>query len=118
MDSPNYEKLNIWQDGMSLVKVIYQLTRIFPRDEIHGLTSQIRRAAVSVPANIAEGQGRGTKKEFRQYLIISRGSLQELNTLMEISKSLNYIKDSEYAEVRFQILSLVRRISSLMKNLN
>ncbi len=117
MDSPNYEKLNIWQDGMSLVKIVYQLTASFPREEIHGLTSQIRRAAVSVPANIAEGHGRGTKKEFRQFLIISRGSLQELNTLLELSKLLNYIKDSQYQEIRFQTLSLIRRISSLMKNL-
>lgn len=64
MDRPNYEKLEIWKDGMELVKNIYRITSTFPEHEIYGLTNQIRRAAVSVPANIAEGHGRGSKKRF------------------------------------------------------
>lgn len=117
MDRPNYEKLNIWQDGMELVKSIYLLTRDFPKDELFGLTSQIRRAAVSVPANISEGHGRGSKKEFRQFLAISKGSLQELNTLLEIAKSLHYMNENEYEGLRTRILSLVKRITSLIRNL-
>lgn len=117
MDAPNYEKLTVWQDGMVLAKYIYQITGDFPRNEIFGLTSQIRRAAVSVPANIAEGHGRGTKKDFRQFLYISKGSLQELNTLLELAHSLNYLKEREYLEIRPQILSLVKRIASLMRAL-
>lgn len=117
MDKPNYEKLTIWQDGIELVKSIYLLTGNFPKEELFGLTSQIRRAAVSVPANIAEGHGRATKKEFRQFLIISKGSLQELNTLLNIARVLNYIKDNEYEKMRITVLSLVKRISSLTTNL-
>lgn len=117
MDAPNYEKLTVWQDGMELVKSIYQVTNTFPHNEIHGLTSQIRGAAVSVPANIAEGHGRGTKKDFRQFLFISKGSLQELNTLIQLAESLGYIKKSASEEINLQILSLVRRLTSLSKNL-
>jgi len=117
VDSPNYERLNVWQDAMSLVKTVYILTKDFPRDEIHSLTNQIRRAAVSVPANIAEGHGRGTKKDFRQFLYISKGSLQELNTLTQLANEIGYLKDTDFIELRASILSLVRRITALSKNL-
>ena len=117
MDRPNYEKLEIWRDGIELVKDIYAITLKFPKDEVYGLTSQLRRAAVSVPANIAEGHGRGTKKDFRQFLYITKGSLQELNTLLYVARLLNYIEEATSQRIQFQILSLVRRVSSLIKNL-
>lgn len=117
MDRPNYEKLEIWRDGIELVKNIYMVTLKFPGHEVYGLTSQIRRAAVSVPANIAEGHGRGTKKDFRQFLYIAKGSLQELCTLIHVARLLNYIEESTAYRIQSQILSLVRRISSLIKNL-
>lgn len=117
MDGPNYEKLTVWQDAMVLVKTIYGVTKKFPSDELYGLTNQIRRAAVSVPVNIAEGHGRGTKKDFRQFLYISKGSLQELNTLMQVANTMGYIEDKEFQSIRESILSLIRRLSALIKKI-
>ncbi len=117
MDKSNYENLNIWQDGMKLVSQIYKLTANFPAEEIYGLTSQLRRAAVSVPVNIAEGHGRGTKKDFRQFLFISKGSLQEISTLIQVARSLNYIDTYAASQIQDDILSIIRRISTLIRNL-
>jgi len=80
----------VWQKAMALVSAVYQLTRTFPDSERFGLTSQIQRAAVSIPSNIAEGQGRLATKEFRQFLGVARGSLKELETQLLISIDLGY----------------------------
>jgi len=82
----SFKDLFVWQKGIELVNDIYKLTKQFPKDEVYGLTSQIRRAAISIPANIAEGCGRGTTKNYIQFLEISRGSLLELETLIIIAK--------------------------------
>lgn len=116
-EKPNYEKLRIWQESMDLVETIYQMTAKFPREEQFGLTSQLRRAAVSVPTNIAEGHGKISKTDFRRFLSISKGSLQELSTLLQIALRMNYISEHEYNLTQKQVLSLVRQISSLMKKL-
>jgi len=92
----SYRDLVVWQKAMTLVSSVYQLTRSFPDFERFGLTSQIQRAAVSIPSNIAEGQGRLATKEFRQFLGIARGSLKELETQLLISIDLAY---AEVAEV-------------------
>ena len=76
--SNNYRDLNVWKKAIQLVKMIYKASQNFPKSEIYGLTSQIRRAAVSVPSNVAEGQMRGTKTEFKRFLDIAKGSLAEL----------------------------------------
>ena len=89
----SYRDLIVWQKGMLLCKEVYLLTKNFPKEEIYGLTSQIRRCAVSIPSNIAEGKGRGRDKEFVRFLRISLGSLYELNTQLELSHNLNYIKN-------------------------
>jgi four helix bundle protein len=81
-----YKKLEAWKKSMQLVDEIYKLTRSFPKDEIYGLTSQIKRASVSIPCNIAEGIGRNYKKDTIQFLHISRGSLYEVETLLEITR--------------------------------
>ena len=86
----SYRDLVVWQKAMGLVSAVYQLTRTFPDSERFGLTSQIQRAAVSIPSNIAEGQGRLATKEFRQFLGIARGSLKELETQLLISIDLAY----------------------------
>jgi four helix bundle protein len=86
----SFRELHVWQKSMKLTVAIYQLTRDFPRDEMYGLTSQIRRAAVSVPSNIAEGQGRSSGGEFRQFLGVARGSNCELETQLEIARSLKF----------------------------
>ena len=85
----SYRQLEIWQKSVKLVTEIYQASSSFPRTELFGLTSQMRRAAVSIPANIAEGWGRQLTKEFMQYMRISRGSLLELETHLIISNNLN-----------------------------
>jgi four helix bundle protein len=86
----SFRDLVVWQRAMQLTVAIYSLTLEFPREEIYGLTSQIRRSAVSVPSNIAEGHGRLNTGEFRQFLGIARGSNFELQTQLEIARALNY----------------------------
>jgi four helix bundle protein len=87
----SYRDLMVWQRGIDLATAIYRLTYGFPREETYGLTAQLRRAAVSVPSNIAEGQGRLTTGEFRHFLGIARGSNFELQTQLEIAPSLGFI---------------------------
>ena len=89
-----HHDLLAWQEGIRLVKATYMLTQSFPRDERFGLTSQMRRAAVSVPANIAEGAARATSKEFAHFLILARGSLSELETHIVIAQELRYVSES------------------------
>lgn len=90
-----YTELIAWQKSIDLVADVYQFTRQFPKEEIYSLTSQIRRAAVSVPSNIAEGQGRLSTGEFRQFLGRARGSLAEVETQIRIAKKLSYVSPAE-----------------------
>jgi four helix bundle protein len=87
----NYQELIVWQKAMDLVEQIYESSRRFPREEIYGLTSQLRRAAVSIPSNIAEGQGRRTTADFVRHLSISYGSLRGLETQTIITARLKYL---------------------------
>ena len=96
---PNYEKLEIWQEAIKLTSVIYLITKNFPKEEQFGITSQLRRAILSVPLNIAEGQGRKSKLDFRRFLLISMGSLNETLTILTVSKNLKIISDNEYQKV-------------------
>ena len=110
-----FENLTVWQKSMELVKEVYTLTSTFPKHEIFGLTSQINRSAVSIPSNIAEGKGRGSDKEFRQFLYISRGSLFELRTQLEIARKLKYIKSNKklkdkIVEVESMLNTLITRL--------
>ena len=86
-----YRDLETWQRAMELVKAVYVATRHFPKDETYGLTSQLRRAAVSIPSNIAEGRGRNSRKELHHFLGQARGSLAEVETQLEIAKILGYL---------------------------
>lgn len=106
-----YKDLVAWQKAMELVTEVYRCTDGFPKEEIYGLTSQIRRAAVSIPANIAEGQGRLTPGEFRQFLGYARGSLLELETLITVAANLNYLD-------REKLTSLSARSAEVGKLLN
>ena len=100
---------------MALVKMIYTATSTFPKSEMYGLTSQMRRASVSIPSNIAEGAARTGTKEFLQFLSISRGSLSELETQVLIAKNLDYIKNE--GEILKQIDKLFGLIGGLMNSL-
>ena len=87
----SYRDLVVWQKSMELTKKIYTITKDFPKEEVYGLTSQIRRSAVSIPSNIAEGKGRNSDKEFVRFLQISLGSLYELQTQFELALSFNNV---------------------------
>lgn len=95
----SYKDLDVWKQARVLVKVIYQLTSKFPRDEQYGLVNQLRRAAVSVPSNIAEGCGRNHKKDSTQFFYISRGSLYEIETQLIVSTDLQLISEDELKRV-------------------
>jgi four helix bundle protein len=85
-----HQRLDAWKQAMRLVKATYLITRTFPRQEMYGLTSQLRRAAVSIPSNLAEGAARSTRREFAQFISISKGSLSELETQLIIASELGY----------------------------
>jgi len=92
----NFRKLIIWQKAMNLVTKTYDSTKNFPKEEIFGLTSQIRRCSVSIPSNIAEGHGRESNKEYLRFLNILIGSLFELQTQLEIAKNIAYLTDEDF----------------------
>ena len=109
----NYSDLLVWQKGMDLVDEIYHLTKLLPREEIFALSDQMRRAAVSIPSNIAEGNGRKTKTEFRQFLSIANGSLYELETQIMICLRQRYIAECEAENA----LSLCKEVGKMMTSL-
>jgi four helix bundle protein len=113
MRSTSYRDLIAWQQAIELVDLIYACSRHWPRDEVYGLTSQIRRAAVSVAANIAEGQGRNGDREFVNHLGIAHGSLCEVETLLVIARRQSYVS----AEDESSILSTTTRVASLIHGL-
>jgi len=115
----NYKELIVWQKAVNFVTIIYSTTKDFPNEEIYGLTNQIRRAAVSIPSNIAEGFGRNSKNEFKHYLQIAIGSLFELQTQIEIAKNLQFLSIAEFEnlfsltrEIEAMISSLIRKVKS------
>ena len=114
----SYKDLKIWQKGMSIAYDVYQLTQSFPDKEVFGLTSQIRRSASSIPANIAEGYGRQSTKSFRYFIKISRGSLYELASHLELSAKLNYIDSAELnKKVLCDIDEQAKILNSFLKSL-
>ena len=99
MPVTNYRELIAWQKAMDLVVEVYKLSRAFPPEELYALTNQLRRAAVSVPSNIAEGQGRGVGSDFARFLRISVGSVQEAQTQMLVAERLQYVRHEDVAPV-------------------
>lgn len=102
---------------MKTARDIYEITNKFPEEERFGLIFQIRRAAVSIPCNIAEGAARKSKKEFRNFLSIAQGSLSELDTHLELSKFLGFIKENDFQEVETQLVRVDKMLSGLIKSL-
>lgn len=107
-----HKDLKVWKKSMDLVESIYVATKLFPKDELYGLTSQMRRAAVSIPSNIAEGAARKSKKEFLQFLYVALGSISELETQCIISKRLKYIDQTDTME---KIEEICKMLTSLIK---
>ncbi len=104
----------MWQKAISLVTQIYQQTRTLPKDEQYGLTSQIRRSAVSIPANIAEGYGRNSTQDYIRFLRMANGSLFELETLLEICRNLSFIDNQTYSALFEQMQEIERMLHSLI----
>ncbi len=113
-----YQDLKIWQRSIRLVDKVYKATTAFPNDEKFGLVSQIRRSAISIPSNIAEGFGRVGNKEFRQFLFVSLGSCAELNTQFVISSNLGYINDKELNELNDEIEQISKMTMGLIKKID
>jgi four helix bundle protein len=112
-----YRELIAWQKSMDLVPRIYELSRKLPASERYALTNQIQRAVVSVPANIAEGQGRRHRKEFMQHLSIARGSLAELDTLLLAAVRLGYLEQEQLEAVEDSIIEIRRLLQGLIQSL-
>ena len=114
----SYKDLLIWQKGIKIVSLVYQLAKSFPQEELYALTSQLKRAAVSVPSNIAEGYGRNTDKSFSHFLDISRGSLFEIETQLHIANELGFITNKDlYDDILSQIEEESKMINAFSKTL-
>ncbi len=113
----SYKELKVWGEAVELVEEIYDVTRSFPLKERFSLTSQIQRAVVSIPANIAEGWGRGKTGEYVQFLRIARGPLMELETHLIISHRLNYINQNTLGQLEEKIERIGKMMNALIKNL-
>jgi four helix bundle protein len=113
----SYRDLVAWQKGMELVIQIYQVSKHFPKEEIFTLTSQVRRAAISIPSNIAEGHAKSSTKEYRVFVGHAKGSLAEVETQIQIAHGLNYVEDSTAADLLSLCAELGRVINGLLSSL-
>ncbi|MFA9389210.1 MAG: four helix bundle protein [Prolixibacteraceae bacterium] len=112
-----FRDILVWQKAMNFVTQLYKISNAFPKEEQYGLTSQIRRCAVSVPSNIAEGFGRRSSNDFKRFLRIAMGSLFELQTQFEIAKNLNFINQNEFEEGYSDLREIEIMLSSFIKSI-
>jgi four helix bundle protein len=113
----NYRELIVWQKAMDLVEMVYQATKHFPREELYGLTSQVRRSAVSIPSNIAEGQARRSRAEFLNFLSIANGSRAEMETQILLARRLSYVTNDISQQILNQSQEVNRLLNGLMNSL-
>ncbi|MBI4118652.1 MAG: four helix bundle protein [Parcubacteria group bacterium] len=114
----SYKDLIVWQKSVKLALLIYELTEKFPKEEIYGLTSQIRRSAISIPSNIAEGRFRGTKNDFVQFLRVAYSSGAELETQIEISRNLSKTKCLDYSKADSLLTEVMKMLNVMIRNIN
>ena len=114
----SYEDLSVWKKSMNLAEKIYELTKFMPKEEVYGLTAQMRRAAVSIPSNIAEGQQRTSTREFLRFLSIARGSNAELQTQLVLACKLGYFQSEQIRETMNLTREVSKMINALMISLN
>lgn len=117
MSIKTHKNLDAWKLSVDLVTEIYFLTGNFPKNEIFGLTNQLRRASISIPSNIAEGAARNSQKEFIQFLYIALGSQQELDTQLLISRNLNFITEDSYHQITDKVQTIGKLLNGLIKYL-
>ncbi|MCO5234018.1 MAG: four helix bundle protein [Chitinophagales bacterium] len=115
--SKDFKDLIVWQKSMELVAEVYRLVKKLPKEELYALSDQIRRSAISIPSNIAEGQGRKSKKEFNQFLAISKGSKAELETQLLLCVKINYLSNTEIETSIDLIQEIGKMINALQKSL-
>ena len=115
MSERPHAKLEVWKRSVKLVTEVYKFTGHYPQEERYGLVTQMRRSAVSIPSNIAEGVARKTTKEYIQFLYISKGSLSELDTQLEISKNLGYVNPTNYKGMIDELNEISRMLSGLIR---
>jgi len=114
----NFRELVVWQKSRALVKEVYQITEALPKSENFGLISQIRRAAVSVPANIAEGSARGTDREFNRFILIALGSAAELETLLLLAIDVEHLQETEIEHILADLMEVQLMLRRLSKSLS
>ena len=112
-----HHDLTIWKKSIEFVTNVYQITKGFPKEEIYGLTNQLRRASVSIPSNIAEGAARKHNKEFVQFLFVALGSASEIETQLVISKNLKFIGENEYLKLNEEIVEIRKMLNGLIKSI-
>ncbi len=113
-----HKDLDVWKNSIELVTEVYRVTKLFPKEELYGLSNQIRRAAISIPSNIAEGAARNHEKEFIQFLYVALASGAEVETQLIISKNLNYIDSSQFKELSNRLNSIQKMIQGLIKSIS
>jgi four helix bundle protein len=114
----DFRKLKVWEKAHRMVLSVYSVTRNFPREELYGITSQMRRASVSIPTNIAEGCGRGTDGDFSRFLQIAMGSANELEYLLLLSRDLKFLGINDCVELNSQIVEIKKMLTSLIRSVN
>ncbi len=113
----SYKELTVWQHSYRFGLEVYSITKKFPADEKFGLVSQLRRASLSIPSNIAEGSKRGTRKDYRSFLVIAYGSGAEIETQLLFCKDLGYIEEREYLALDIQLSEIMKMLNSMIDKL-
>ena len=115
MTLQTHKDLDVWKDSRKLVSLIYELTSKFPKEEVYSLTAQIKRAAITIPSNVAEGAARDSNKEYIHFLFIALGSVAELDTQLIIAKDLNFISDKDFNSTSEKLNIIGKMLSGLIK---
>lgn len=113
----DYRNLKVWEEAHGLTKAIYRVTRAFPKEELYGMTSQLRRAALSIPTNLAEGTGRGSDRDFGRFVQIAMGSACEVEYLISLSEELAYLKKEESQQLNSHLSQIKKMLTGLLKKL-
>jgi four helix bundle protein len=113
----NFKDLEVWEEAHKIALTIYKLTKNFPKEEVYGITSQLRRSGLSVPTNIAEGCGRGSQAELKRFCDIVMGSASEVEYLLLFCRDLGLIEESSYSEINEQLITLKKRLNAFIQKL-
>ena len=113
----DFKKINVWKDALDFCAEVYTVTKNFPKEELYGLTSQLRRASSSIGANIAEGCGRSTQKNLRQFLYQAMGSVKECENFLLLSNKLKYLSDEDFASLNSKLESVAKQLNVFIQSI-